>query len=401
MVRKIVYFVLVILTISFFGYPSPVSAQSGMIAPRCDDVLNPESFFEKYINTAEFKAIHPTYNQWQRLPDDYKDKAVCINENEKALLMWNFILPASLSKYQINYKYQAVLIVNWDRSAKIAHEITPEELILKVESLPEASEFITKFTKELAQSTVWFNYFIGPSEYGESSGYVSPLKIDYATNNLDSITLSEKGVNGADLNINQDWVNFPTVQIGLNLAKEALKSTNCNLNISPDAVSRYSPRAQRKEQSEEFMSNSYNISCSDNKYHYTSVDIYPNDGRYEVWLENVSQISSGKISDSELKKIQAIGNQNSKTTSSPNPSPIPTIAKYSTVLEKQNLDNTKPFLILVGFLVLFVAVLVFLLIRNLRKIKTDVPEAKENETIPFPIVNQTPVELPPVEGNPK
>ena len=388
---NLVHFILAILIgVTFFSSPSPSSAQLGMPAPRCDEVLNPDSFYEKYINIPDFKAAHPTYDQWQRLPDDYKNSTVCINENEKTLLMWTFTLPESLSKFQISYKYQVALAVNWDKSAQITHELTPEELIVKAESLPEVDEFMTLFSGELKQSTRWDNYWIGSSSYGVSTGSTSPLQINYVTDKLGSITISNKGLDWADLSIHQNWVNFPTVKIGLDLAKQALQSTNCVLDESPTSISRYAPHSQKNDQEpEEFIYNNYTISCPDNKYRYSMVNIYP-DGRFTVWLENREQILSGNITQSDLEKIQAESFKINSTTPTSSPSTTPTENNKLSSKEPADFISFK-MLLVVALALCLLGPLVYLLIRHLRKSQKNPPGHEESESVADP----TPKDLTP------
>lgn len=395
---KVILFVSAILvSISELSYPHSASAQLGMPAPRCDEVLNPDIYFEKYINSTEFKATHPTYSGWKRLPDNYDSQTVCINKDEKALLMWDFILPSSLSKYQFSYKYKVALVVNWDKSAYIAHEITPEDLILKAESLPEIKEFITKFSSELSQSAKWDNYWIGSSSFGESSGYASPPEIKYTTDKLGSITLSDKGVEWADLSIHRNWESFPTVKIGLSLAEEALTSNNCVLDMTPTAVSRYSPHSRKNEQEpEEFIYNSYKISCTGSDYRYATVNIYPNDGRFTVWLENRKQISSGKISDSDLEKIQAIS---SKPSLSSDQTPVPILTVIPSSDKKTGTLDLK--IILIGTAAFsLLSTLAYFLIRRLKRTKNNILEPEKNE-VPVNTDNSQTNVVPPLEQTEK
>jgi len=360
-----------------------------MPAPQCDEVLNPDNYFEKYINSTDFKVLHPTFGQWQRLPDDYKNRTVCINKNQKALLLWNFVLPASLSKLQIGYKYQVALVVNSDKSAQIAIRMTPEELIGKVESLPEVNEYINKFSNELKQSTKWNNYWIGSSSYAESSGYTSPLQVNYTADKIGYLTVSSEGVDSADLSIHQDWRNFPTVIIGLNLAKQALKSTNCTLDESPTAVSRYSPNSQRNDnEPEKFIDNSYNILCPNNEFRYSMVNIYA-DGRFTVWLENKKQILSGQITTSDLEKIQSVTKNLNNTTPTQkpvtdSPATVQSSPEKQTVLKKipLNLVSAAIFLCLLG-------VFVYLLIVKQRKKTNFPPGHEETPSISVQNIDQT------------
>ena len=354
----------------------PALAQLGMPAPRCDETLDSQVYYEKYINASSFKTLHPSFNDWKLLPDNYDDRVVCINEDEKALLMWSFVLPTSLSKYQFSYKYQVVLVINWDKSAQLAHELTPEELITKVESLPEVDEFITTLSNELAQSSRWDNYWVGSSSYGESSGYVSPLQINYSTDSRGSIAVSENGVDWADLSIHENWEHFPTVGIGLRLAETALISTECTLDNPPTAVSRYGPRSRKNEEEpEEFIYNSYKISCLDNQYRYSMVNIYPDDGRFSVWLENREQISLGIVSESELENIKSIfSNRINENKQIKNSKDSPTASVSQTPDKKSSQLNLKLIITIATITLIIGVLLIYLLLRYKRKVKNIISE---------------------------
>lgn len=338
----------------FYTNTTPIHAQSGMLPPPCDDTIDPQFYFDNYIDSADFKNLHPTFSQWDLLPDAYSNgEKVCINKDQKALLMWSFTLPTSLSQFQATYTYHVALAVNWDRSASIAHKTTPEALIIKAESMPETKEFLSKFRNELEQSSRWNNYWIGSSSYGESSGYISPLQVNYMTDNKGSLSIGDSGVNWADLNINEQWENFPTVNIGVRLTKDALRATNCALDESPSAVSRYSPKSRRNEQNpEEFIYNTYNIQCSNNDYRYAGVHIFAGSGKYEIWMENKKQIASGKVTDSELTRIQKVFKQNELTQSNSNTpttsQPLPTSIKPTRKNQSDQKKQIVPILIFLG-----------------------------------------------------
>lgn len=363
------------------GMPHSTSAALGMPAPKCDREVQPEKYFEKYINSSEFKTVHPTFSQWLRLPDQYKDSRVCINKNEKALLFWSFTLPKSLSKFQFSYHYQVALVVNWDQSAKIAHEFTPEELIEKAEALPEVNEFITKFTSELNQSTVWNNFWIGSSSYGESTGDTSPLQVNYIIDASERIGVTNEGIDSADLSIHQDWTYFPTVKIGLNLVKQALESTDCALDESLTAVSRFSPRARKNDQEpEEFIYNNYNIICPDNQHNYSMVNIYP-DGRFTVWLGNNQQISSGQITQADLGKIQAVRRKIGSTQLASKSVTDPAVNDELSSKEKAN-SSLLRVLVIVTFSLCLLSSLVYLKISYLRRFKQSYPDNNESGSVP-------------------
>lgn len=395
--KKIYFISAILITASVSGFSPSVSAQPGMPLPRCDEILDPEFYYEEYIDADDFKTLHSTFKLWERLPDNYEYKAVCINENGKALLMWSFNLPSSLSKYQFSYKYKVALGVNWDKSAQIVHEITPEELILIAESLPEVNEFITAFLSETTQTSKWKDLWIRSSSYIESTGSASPLQINYSTDNFGSVAVSEKGVDWADLNIHQDWINFPTVKIGANLVENALTSKDCTTDTSPTAVSRYSPRGRKNEEEpEEFIYNSYKISCPGDKYRYSMVNISPHDGRFTVWLENRIEIASGKISDSDLEKIQALlaGKlseyaQAATTVSSPTVTVSPPPAKQT------KSTNLKLFIIAGATALILIIPLVYLLIRKLKKPKKIIEEIEKSEAVPSSNIEQIPTEARP------
>lgn len=332
---KKIYLIL-LLAISSLSNPFFVSAQLGMPLPQCDKTVDAEIYFHKYIDAPDFKALHPTYSEWQLVSDTSQEKTVCINEGEKAILTWNFRLPASLSRFNFAYKYNVALVVNWDESAEIAQKVTPEALIAKTESLPGVQEFLTSYSNELAASTRWNNYWIGSSSYGESTGYTAPLEINYVTDNSDTIAVSEKGVDWADLNIHRQWKNFPTVNIGFKLVENALLSTHCTLDKSPTAVSRYSPTARKNDaEPEEFIDNNYNILCTDNEYRYSMANIYA-DGRYTVWLENREQIASGNLSESDIALIQVSRKASVEMTT---PTTVPTAAAIATLIPKETTQS--------------------------------------------------------------
>lgn len=382
------FVVVIVVGIAYFTFHSSVSAQLGMPKPQCDETLSPNSYFEKYINSTNFKALHPTYDQWQRLPDDYKNREVCINKNQKALLLWNFALPTSLSRLQIGYKYQVALVVNSDKSAQIAIRMTPEGLIRKVESLPEVNEYINKFSNELIQSTKW-NSWIGSSTIGESSGYTSPLQVNYTADKIGYLSVSSEGVDSADLSIHQDWQNFPTVKIGFDLAKQALKSTNCTLDESPTAVSRYSPHSQKNDnESEKFIYNSYNILCPNNEFRYSMINIYP-DGRFTVWLENKKQILSGQIQTSDLDKIQAvIKKSNNVTPSQKTLTDSQAIVQSSP--ERQTILKNIPLILVAAatFLCLLVVFTYLLIVKQKRKTNLP-PDHEETPLVSAQNIDQT------------
>ena len=372
--QRVIILVLIYLFISI----TSVSAQLGMPAPECDEVLEPALYFDKYIDSAEFKALHPTFLQWIHLPDNYSDQTVCINEDEKAVLMWSFILPASLSEYQFKYKYTVTIVVNWDKSAQLAYKITPEELIAKAESMSEVKEFISKFENELATSE---DNWIRSNSYSVNSGYVSPLEISYRTDNRDTIAVSDKGVEFADLKIHQEWLNFPTVRIGLNLVENALASTDCKLDKPSTAVSRYTPTARRNDQeSEEFIYNSYKISCSESDYRYSGVHIYPNDGRFQVWLQNTDLIASGKISDEGLKKVQATSRLDDGPTDQ---SELTYSQARSIEPPSENLSGSKNLKLIQALAIVWILItpLIYILIKKIRKPKKAYSEPVINENM--------------------
>jgi len=286
-------FVFVVVLLLIFISSQGLAVTAGEPAPRCDRELDKQFYFDNYVNTASFKSLNPSFDQWQ-LQEEYVVQG-CINENGNAVLRWDFVLPRSLSRYEISYSYTLYLVINWDGNAFLAHDEPLASLIETTENMPKVQEFLSNYQYEVVMGKRERSAKIGAASYSPEGSHVAELFVEYLTADRARLTISPSRIESANLGIYKTWTLFPSVPIATALVREALKKTPCSLYEQPLAKVKYLAIGS------EITYKYYDINCSGFTYYYAKIDT--NNGEYSVWLENKERIETGKLTLQQMQHL--------------------------------------------------------------------------------------------------